>query len=200
MKKTLLVAIALFAALSVNAQNEVEKKNEISIGYGIGTRADAEYAIGSILTAVTTVGNMEVNNIGNSGAFSLEYVHRFNHVIGIGGIISGQQETGDLYSGVTKCGDIKTNYYELMPEIKFNWLNTKYVTLYSKLAGGLRYSHEIYTYDPTEGEGEIDKTDDEDFSFQISAIGLELGSTISGFTELGYGDQGILIVGLKCKF
>jgi hypothetical protein len=45
-----------------------------------------------------------------------------------------------------------------------------------------------------------DKTDDEDFSFQISAIGLELGSTISGFTELGYGDQGILIVGLKCKF
>ena len=24
--------------------------------------------------------------------------------------------------------------------------------------------------------------------------------TISGFTELGYGDQGILIVGLKCKF
>ena len=195
-----MVAIALFAALSVNAQNKVEKKNEISIGYGIGTRADAEYAIGSILTAVTTVGNMEVNNIGNSGAFSLEYVHRFNHVIGIGGIISGQQETGDLYSGVTKCGDIKTNYYELMPEIKFNWLNTKYVTLYSKLAGGLRYSHEIYTYDPTEGEGEIDKTDDEDFSFQISAIGLELGSTISGFTELGYGDQGILIVGLKCKF
>jgi hypothetical protein len=36
-----LVAIALFAALSVNAQNEVEKKNEISIGYGMGTRADA---------------------------------------------------------------------------------------------------------------------------------------------------------------
>jgi hypothetical protein len=88
-----------------------------------------------------------------------------------------------------------------MPEIKFNWLNTKYVTLYSKLAGGLRYSHEIYTYDPYRRRGEkYDKTDDEDFSFQISAIGLELGSTISGFTELGYGDQGILIVGLKCKF
>jgi hypothetical protein len=50
---------------------------------------------------------MEVDNIGNSGAFSLEYVHRFNHVIGIGGIISGQQETGDLCAeNVTKCGDM----------------------------------------------------------------------------------------------
>jgi hypothetical protein len=53
MKKTLLVAIALFAALSVNAQNEVEKKNEISISYGMGTRAGVEYTAGSILTGMT---------------------------------------------------------------------------------------------------------------------------------------------------
>jgi len=199
-----LVAIALFAALSVNAQNEVEKKNEISISYGMGIRAGVEYTAGSILTAVVTAGNVEVDNIDNSGAFSLEYVHRFNHVIGIGGIISGQQETGDLCEENVKMGDMTTNYCELMPEIKFNWLNTKYVTLYSKLAGGLRYSHEEDKYDYTDGDNKqvkyTDKTDDEDFSFQISAIGLELGSTISGFTELGYGDQGILIVGLKCKF
>ena len=90
-----------------------------------------------------------------------------------------------------------------MPEIKFNWLNTKYVTLYSNwrvvCVTAMRKINTTIQME-TNKIYRQNKTDDEDFTFQISAIGLELGSTISGFTELGYGDQGILIVGLKCKF
>ena len=39
------------------------------------------------------------------------------------------------------------------------------------------------------------------FNFQVSAIGVEVGSPkFRGFAELGYGEQGIALIGLRYKF
>ena len=38
------------------------------------------------------------------------------------------------------------------------------------------------------------------FMFQLSAIGVEFGSQFRGFAEVGVGDQGMLIAGVRYKF
>ena len=37
-------------------------------------------------------------------------------------------------------------------------------------------------------------------AWQASAVGAEYGSAFRGFVELGFGEQGILIAGLRYKF
>ena len=47
--------------------------------------------------------------------------------------------------------------------------------------------------------GRDDKTDLL-FNFQASLLGVEFGGAFRGFVELGFGEQGIALAGLRYKF
>ena len=85
-----------------------------------------------------------------------------------------------------------------MPAVKFNWLRKEKVGLYSKLAAGVTFtSNNIKDTDKTVSS---DKDKDLMFNFQASMIGVEVGTTIRGFAEIGVGEQGLILLGLRYRF
>jgi len=64
--------------------------------------------------------------------------------------------------------------------------------MYSKAAVGL-------TVKTQSASGSDDKTKAV-FNWQASAVGMEFGGAFRGFLELGMGEQGIVLVGLRYRF
>ena len=68
--------------------------------------------------------------------------------------------------------------------------------MYSKLAIGATYRDYSKTHEQEKA------TDNEVlFNFQVSALGVEAGGQhVRGFAELGIGEQGVILGGVRYKF
>lgn len=177
MKKFFILFVFAFAAtMSLSAQNEW--KNEIAISYGPGAFTDVS---SSYLKGIFS-GGKQTNYI---GAFGIEYFHRLKSALGVGVV-------GTFSTCKWREEDkARTKYFSIMPAVKYNWLNRKHFSMYSKLALGVLFG--------VDSGGETDKTKVA-LSWQASAAGAEFGSAFRGFLELGFGEQGILVAGLRYKF
>ena len=177
MKKILLMVVAaMMAAVSVNAQGEW--KNEVSIAYGAGSSTDL---ISSIYKGMFTG-----KQLNYWGPVSLEYFYRPSEKLGIGviGTISGcKWDEGK--------GDPKSTFYSVLPAIKYNWKVREHVSMYSKLGLGLTIASD---------SDAREKNSSTIFNFQASFFGIEFGSAFRGFAELGFGEQGVILAGLRYKF
>ena len=114
-------------------------------------------------------------------------------------IVAFGQSTQDVMSGNYKIGESKNTYYTLMPAVKFDWLRKKHFGMYSKAAVGATLRNEKYNSDVSSSR---DYNDSEvHVNWQASFLGIEVGSpTLRGFVELGTGEQGIILAGVRCKF
>mgnify|MGYP006936001231 FL=1 len=84
-----------------------------------------------------------------------------------------------------------------MPSIKWYWVNKNHFGLYCKAAVGpilVSCTAENYEYNTSNSESGIYPM------FQVSPIGVEFGGKFRGFAELGLGDQGLVLGGVRYKF
>ena len=172
----LMAAVALMTALNVNAQDNLQ--NEISIAYGGGANSDIVSSIAN--------GMFTGKQTGYWGPISLEYFHYLeNSGLAFGGVaaISGCKWDDE--------SSAKSTYFSLMPSVKYRWLNKKNFAMYSKAAIGLTINSES-------GNSKSETTTM--FNWQASVIGAEFGGAFRGFVELGTGEQGIILAGLRYKF
>ena len=81
------------------------------------------------------------------------------------------------------------NNFSLIPAVKFHWYRRAWFGSYSKLGAGL-------TFLPwREGKDRFQ------FNFQVSFLGLEAGPEfLRAFAEVGVGEQGIVVAGLRYRF
>ncbi|MBO4564950.1 MAG: outer membrane beta-barrel protein [Bacteroidaceae bacterium] len=198
MKKIIVMAaVAMMAAMSASAQNGYdETKHEIGITYGVGANSD-------IIDAYEKIGGALVGakyeNEKYFGPISAEYFYHVKPWLGVGGIFAYGQSKQDVYTLGSKDGEMKNNYFTLMPAVKFDWLRKQHFGMYSKLAVGATLRNEKYISDTAVNK---DKSDSElHLNWQASLLGIEAGSpTFRGFIELGTGEQGIALIGLRYKF
>ena len=184
------VAVPAFAQLDTVRSN----KNEFSIGYGHFPSSSFRYHPGCMIYP-------ESDGI---GATFVTYTRRLTKVFGI---------------GVTVCYDpIRLNYYDqigneralickvnenslsIIPHIKINWLNTKYVNLYSK-AGYMGINYVTYKQEefyPDLYEVNAPQITPTLNAFQITPIGIEVGTKrCAGFAQYGIGMEGCICVGFR---
>lgn len=178
---------------------------------------------GALVTSVGTMGQFtgytSYDDEKYIPAISVEYFHHLNKTISIGAIGGFNGYTSDMYAtwqrntgngesyttSKENIGSASKYYITLMPAVKFDWLRKKHFGVYSKLGIGLTYSIEKETQ-KRDGDGnKVDKKvyDESKFmgNFQVSLLGLEGGSQkVRGFAELGFGEQGIVLAGLRYKF
>lgn len=176
MKKILvLVVAAMLTTVNANAQNNYD--NEIAVSYGGGSNADIVSSIG--------VGMFTGKQTDFWGPIGLEYFHKVSPSILVGGIatISGCKWDDSK--------DSKSTYFSLMPAVKWSWMQKEHFGMYSKAGIGVLYAAE-----------KTSSKDDTRFAFdwQLSLIGMEFGGALRGFAELGMGEQGIILAGLRYKF
>ena len=200
MKKTILITclMAFFSGTAFAQLDTVRSnKNEFSIGYGHMPSSSFRYHPGCLIYPETD----------NIGAFYFTYTRRLSKVIGI---------------GVTTCLDpILLNYHDrvngentlickvsqysisILPHLKINWLNTKFVNLYSKVAPiGIRYctyKQEEYYPDLYEIQSPYNSfADGIDYAYQFTPIGIEIGTKrCAGFMQVGIGMEGMISIGFR---
>lgn len=176
MKKVFAILVLVLATtLNLNAQDEW--RNEVSISYGFGALTDVS---SSYLDGIFS--GKQTSYI---GAFGAEYFYRPKSAWGVG-----------LVGTFSACkwndnDKARTNYLSIMPAVKYNWLNRNRFSMYSKVALGVLIGMD---------SGENNDKTKAALAWQASAVGAEFGSAFRGFVELGFGEQGILVAGLRYKF
>lgn len=193
-KKISLLIVLLGCATLVQAQNHL-KKNELSVSYGIASPINITDQFSSILLSGLTGGYLSFDHQVYSGSINVEYIYRLNHTIGIGGAVSYEHAYREIIEQRQKVGTMHENYITVMPVFKCNWLNGGVVRLYSKAAAGVSLDM-IHQRDAQSTEDDHSMQ----FAFQVSPLGIELGGSLCGFLEAGYGYQGMLQVGVKYRF
>ena len=204
------------AAISIGAGSNSQIIDAFSNLFGVM----GEALITSVITGGTYTGTTSYDNEKIIPAISVEYFHHVSKVVSVGGIgcFSGyskdmffnwQKNNGDGTSKSTskeKMGYARKYYATLMPAVKFDWLRNKNFGLYSKFALGLTYMYEKEVQNKDEngnniGNKEVHHESKWMGNFQASLLGIEAGSQkIRGFAELGWGEQGILLAGIRYKF
>jgi hypothetical protein len=156
--------------------------NEVSIAYSGGANSDI------ISTLVN--GMFTGKQVDYWGPISCEYFRYIsNNRLAVGGIavLSGYK-WDDLENA-------KSTFFTVMPAVKYKWLNASHFAMYSKVAAGLLVMSDSGNLS---NGSSTDKTRTA-FNWQVSALGVEFGSSFRGFVELGMGEQGIILGGLRYK-
>lgn len=190
-----MIAVAMMlCGVNVQAQTyDYGKKHEVSVAIGGMSNSDWINIFEDIGFAM--VPGMTVSGSSYFGNISAEYFYHPNTWLGIGGIFAYGNMKQDLIITKEKVGTDKNSYYTLMPTAKADWLRFKHFGLYSKVALGATLRTEKYDWN---GE---DTNSDVHFNWQVSLLGVEAGSnSIRAFAELGVGEQGIGLIGLRYKF
>lgn len=183
MKKLLMIVAFVVAAVAAHAQND-ELKNEIGAFYGFGS-------VSNIVSAVGTAFNFDSSDqTGFWGPVGLEYYYRVTPVVALGASAS---IAGCTWS---KNSDFTSKYITVMPSAKFNWLRKEYFGMYSSLSAGVMFIHS----NGKDSNGSTKNENETKFMGHVSVLGLEFGSAFRGFAELGFGERGVLNVGVRYKF
>lgn len=186
---------ALMAVMSINAQNGYDTRHEIGISYGFECNSDIISSFGGALG--NAMAGAQSRNESHIGTIMAEYFYHLSPSVGVGAMAGFGQHTEDSYLGDSKLGENTDTYFTFMPAVKFNWLRKRNFGMYSKLAAGITFSK--FKYDSENGND--DSENNTEFNWQASLLGIEAGSTtLRAFGELGFGEQGMLVVGLRYKF
>ena len=86
------------------------------------------------------------------------------------------------------------SYNSLMLNIKKAWMSTRFVTVYSRISGGVSFikikgDDDILSYEESKKY----------VAFQVSPIGVEVGNNLAVFLEGGFGTMGILQGGVRLR-
>ncbi|MBQ5997442.1 MAG: hypothetical protein IJL64_06205 [Bacteroidales bacterium] len=197
MKRFLMLAALLLAVtVQAGAQDAPETKNEVAVSVGALSVSNWGDIFEDALTAIF---GAEYENEEFFGPVSVEYFHHFTNVVSAGAIAVYGQSTKDVIQHDEKTGEMKNSYVSLMPAAKFGWFNRPKVGLYSKVGAGATRRHE--KQDRCGKDEEDDSDSAVHFNFQLSLIGVEVGgSAVRGFAELGIGEQGTLLGGVRYRF
>lgn len=192
------MAIAvMMATANVNAQAGYDTKHEIGISYGAGCSSDIINSFGGALGRALAGSRSE--NESRFGTIALEYFYHASEVIAVGGIAGFAQSKEDTYYRDSKMGKNTDTYITIMPSVKFNWLRKDHFGMYSKLAAGVMFSK--FKYESERNSNNDDSSNKTNFNWQASLIGAEAGgANFRAFAELGFGEQGIILGGIRFKF
>ena len=196
-----IIALAMCATTRINAQDfdpNDEPKNEISLDYGAINSSNVLDVFADVVSAIF---GARYTNEKFIGPFSAEYFRHVSPLVAVGGIGVYNYHKQDVIQNDMITGKRTSNYFSIIPAVKFNWLRKQNWGLYSKLGAG--YTHGRYTTTGKDSSGAYTESvsDNDFFNFQVSLIGAEAGNrNVRGFAELGFGEQGLIHGGVRFKF
>ena len=199
MKKSILLFVATFIAMNLFAQEYRSTKNEIGISYGLGISLTDWANLYGVGDGILKSGSdkRKFGDYSTFGTIGAEYFHSLSYPkLSIGGLAVISQLVDEVVSkGVV--GERTSNYYSLMPALKYNWIIKDRYTFYSKAAIGIM----ILNISNDDYENHSSWSDSYLFPmWQATLAGIEFGNLFRGFAELGIGEQGIVLAGMKYKF
>ena len=193
------VIAMLFMPVQVQAQEELETRHEIGISYGSIPNSVWFNFLSDIIPAMFWE---KFDNHKYVGPIGLEYYYHTSPLIGVGAVAVFSNNTKDGFYKEIQTSHMTQSYFTFMPSMKLDWLRKHNWGMYTKLAAGVTYAH-VTDQDYENGKKTDEKITSKDllFNFQASLVGIEAGNNhVRGFAELGIGEQGVVLGGVRFKF
>lgn len=189
-------------------------RHEIAIGLGLFSQAGwhhFNHHLDKINNAYKIVDNGCLHSKPAQVSWFLNYSYRFSPRFAAGASLGWAHRklytVIDTYDNADftpvnemKINSIKHRTFYFMPTATYTWWFFKNTSLYSKIGAGISlqalkvddwFACPELTTDHTRAE----------FAFQVTPVGLNIGNgPVGGFIEAGYGAEGIVNIGLKCRF
>lgn len=217
------ILLILAALLTCTTATAGKKKATWAKGY---TQNDwtLGYGFKSVISLSSSFEDMEMSNVTHQtltaddrqsiGAISLGFTHRSGQKVSFGLQAAFEMTKqncmineskfaadGSKVNNYIKVGELSSRYITVTPLLRFNWVekNKGKLTFYSKLAAGITFIGDSFD-SQTEVNYEVESKKQHFFGFQVSPLGLMIGTKLGGFVEVGYGSYGIVQAGLCYKF
>lgn len=165
------------------------QSNEVSAGYGFAPAMQWIGGFDNILLDKT------IGSSSTWGAVNISYLYRPYEYLTFGGSYSFTGLRREIVFNNRYVGELIGNIHVIMPVLKSNWYKNNILTLYSKVAAGVAIGMLDYQTDGTKASAT-----EVEFAFQASPLGVEIGRKVAFFAEFGFGYQGTVIAGIRCKF
>lgn len=194
------LAICATFCIPAQAQDEMEPRHEISISYGTVPNSIWIDIFSDVFPAIFGEKHEKEHYVGPIG---LEYYYHTSPLIGVGAVAVFATNNQDARVKEELRSHQIRSYYTLMPAVKFNWLRKANWGMYSKVAIGASLDNSSKEDYNENGKltGNKETHNDVFFNFQASLLGVEVGNQhVRGFAELGIGEQGIFLGGVRYKF
>lgn len=133
-----------------------------------------------------------------SNSWFFEYIYQANKMIGIGLTANYLGYYNDYLDATTNniIGGNQTHHYSVYPTLRFTFVKTKDISLYSALGFGGRM---VYTYNTLKGVSSNGFRTS--IGGQITLLGMTVGKNLYCFSDiLTLGTQGMFNVGLGYRF
>lgn len=131
--------------------------------------------------------------------FSFSYYYAIKPWLLLGGEIYYTGEYNVVRDRITnqKLGISGKTGLSILPAIRFQYLNKRYVGLYSGVSFGVYMCMEqgFKLYDPDERNRVYTLP-----AFQITALGVRVGNKVYGTAEIGLGNKGVFALGVGTRF
>ena len=172
-KKLLMAAAVVVMAVPAAAQGS--RRSEVSVSYGVAPVTDWIDSYSDMLTGLFTNANTDLKGW---GAVTVGYSFRLIGSLRLGAQVVYSSNTQEVRGAGS---EIRNRYWSLLPNVKWNWMNLKVVSVSRSEVGG-----------------ESDKSTQ--FAFQVSPVGVEVGGRVAAYAEAGIGTSGCLLVGVRYRF
>ncbi|QNL51916.1 outer membrane beta-barrel protein [Olivibacter sp. SDN3] len=189
-----LVVATLFLFASITRNGFAQDGGSFYLGYGVATANSIEDVIADIIVTTATGGSYNVADSRYTGAIFGGYRAYITERLEFGGTFVYENSSKDLLSGSTKAGDISTNTYAVLAELKYNYINHRHFRLHSGIGAGVAHARSS-----TKDDVIIEKDKATDFAYQVDAIGISYGNPFSISLNVGYGYKGIANLVLAYK-
>lgn len=195
--------IALLVMLLVTpavSQETGTLKNDFKFSYGTTTLPEIGMSwllftlgAGDIIFAKDSIKELSTSLY---GSINLTYERRLKDWVSLGISGSFNPVHGHILSKKNLNYDIYWYVISLMPQVNFYYLRTDLVSLYSGLAvGGSLYLEEDRNID-----GKNKYETNFNVAFQVNGIGIRVGKQVAGYAEFGFGNKGIINLGISGRF
>ena len=183
------------------SQERTFLKNDISVGYGIGTSNEILDLAEDTFSSLFTLGNYWVDR-DYTGGFFLSYKRQVSKRIKVGGSFVYEYSSGTTFrkedNTFKETGEVSANNYTIAAEGNYLYLNHTKFQLYSGIGAGVSFAKEKYS--PNEPSSGSDDDSLSHFNFHLNAIGLRYGNKLGVFAEAGFGYKGIINMGASYRF
>ena len=139
MIKKLLMAAAV-VAMAVPAAAQGSRRSEVSVSYGVAPVTDWIDSYSDMLTGLFTNANTDLKGW---GAVTVGYSFRLIGSLRLGAQVVYSSNTQEVRGAGS---EIRNRYWSLLPNVKWNWMNLKVVSFYSRLGAGASLSAEKIDY------------------------------------------------------
>ena len=200
-------------------------KHEVGVTIGAGATTEifsgltdftallVEATVSTVMTGGTYTGYHKYGDEKYIPNISAEYYYHVNKIIGLGGFLAFNGMDRDIYAelknntndtkSMSKIGKATRRNFSLIPTAKIDWLRTKNFGMYTKGGIGVSFLFEKQKDDASDDGADFEETSDTTVipNVQFSLLGMEGGlENLRLFAEFGFGEQGIVLAGLKYKF